>query len=148
MNFFKKQSLGFWATLLAAVLAIVCLVIYIANVNAPYYQDMNMNVVYMMGGALAALVIALILSQVQCCGFVRILTDIVRIAACALIIWACVTFLGMRLESFGYIYGSNLELGNDLAFSAGGQAIWGLILFVVTWVVSVIAAFAKVEKKA
>lgn len=144
----KKQSLGFWATLLVAVLAIASLAIYVANVNAPYYEDMNLNVIYMMAGALVAIAVSLGLSQVKGCAIVRIVTDLARIAACALIIWAGVTFLGMRLESFGYIYGSNLELGNEAAFSAGGQAIWGIILFMVTWVLSVVAAFMKVEKKA
>jgi hypothetical protein len=54
----------------------------------------------------------------------------------------------MRLESFGYIYGSNLELGNDLAFEAGNQAIWTIIIFMVNWIVSLVAAFLPVGKKA
>ena len=47
----KNQKIGFWAYALVAVLAIVCLGLYIANVNQPYYLDVNHNVVNMTVGA-------------------------------------------------------------------------------------------------
>ncbi|WP_197276432.1 hypothetical protein [Bacillus sp. JCM 19034] len=61
-------------------------------------------------------------------------------------LFAGVTFIEMRLESFGYIFGSNLELGNEAAFEAGSQAVKGIMLFAVTWVLSSIVAFLDVEK--
>ena len=70
------------------------------------------------------------------------------VVGAALIILAGATFIGMRVESFGYIYGSNLELGNDAAFTAGNQAIWTIVIFVVTWIISVISAFLPTGKKA
>ena len=144
----KNQKIGFWAYAVVAVLAIVCLGLYIANVNQPYYQDMNQNVVYVMVGALACIAVALVLPAVSNNGVLKIVADIARVVGAALIILAGATFIGMRVESFGYIYGSNLELGNDAAFTAGNQAIWTIVIFVVTWILSVIAAFLPNGKKA
>ena len=144
----KNQKIGFWAYAVVAVLAIVCLGLYIANVNQPYYQDMNQNVVFAMVGALVCIAVALVLPAVSDKGVLKIVADIARVAGAALIILAGATFIGMRVESFGYIYGSNLELGNDAAFTAGNQAIWTIVIFVVTWIISVISAFLPTGKKA
>ena len=144
----KNQKIGFWAYAVVAVLAIVCLGLYIANVNQPYYQDMNQSVVYAMVGALACVAVALVLPAVSNNCVLKIVADIARVVGAALIILAGATFIGMRVESFGYIYGSNLELGNDAAFTAGNQAIWTIVIFVVTWIISVIAAFLPTGKKA
>ena len=144
----KNQKIGFWAYAVVAVLAIVCLGLYIANVNQPYYQDMNQSVVYAMVGALACVAVALVLPAVSNNCVLKIVADIARVVGAALIILAGATFIGMRVESFGYIYGSNLELGNDAAFTAGGQAIWTIVIFVVTWIISIVAAFLPTGKKA
>ena len=142
----NKKS-GFFAYVLVAILTVVCLALYVANVNAPYYEDMNINVVYTLIAALVTLVAAIALSG--CDKTVsKVICDVARVAASALIIYAGVTFIGMRLESFGSIYGSNLELGNDLAFAAGNQAIWTIITFMGTWIVSLVAAFLPTGKKA
>lgn len=147
MNFIKKQSLGFWAYVVVAVLAVVCLVFYVLNVNQPYYDDMDVSIVYMMVGAVVALAASLALPQLGDNVIVKILADVCRVAASALIILAGASFIGMRVESFGYIYGSNLELGNEGAFVAGGQAITTIVLFVVTWVLSLVASFPNIVKK-
>lgn len=144
----KNQKIGFWAYAVVAVLAIVCLGLYIANVNQPYYQDMNQNVVVAMVGALACIAVALVLPAVSNNCLLKVVADIARVVGAALIILAGATFIGMRVESFGYIYGSNLELGNDAAFTAGNQAIWTIVIFVVTWIISVVAAFLPTGKKA
>jgi len=144
----KNQKIGFWAYAVVAVLAIVCLGLYIANVNQPYYQDMNTNVVFAMVGALACIAVALVLPAVSDNCVLKIVADVARVVGAALIILAGATFIGMRVESFGYIYGSNLELGNDAAFTAGNQAIWTIVIFVVTWIISVVAAFLPTGKKA
>ena len=143
----KNQKIGFWAYAVVAVLAIVCLGLYIANVNQPYYQDMNQSVVYAMVGALACVAVALVLPAVSNNCVLKIVADIARVVGAALIILAGATFIGMRVESFGYIYGSNLELGNQLAFDAGGQAIALIVIFVVTWIISLVASFLEVGKK-
>ncbi len=141
------KKLNLWAYIVVAVLTVVCLGLYIANVNQPYYEDMNLTVVYALVGALAAIAVSIVLPIVSGNCVLKVVTDVAKVAAAALIIFAGVTFIGMRVESFGYIYGSNLEMGNDAAFTAGGQAITTIVVFVVNWVISLVAAFLP-EKKA
>lgn len=146
MEFIKKQKLGFMVNALVAVMIIVSLIVYAANVNAAYYKDMNTTVVIMTVSALVLVLAALVIPQLSQNVIAKLLTDICRVGAAVLIVVAGATFLGMRVESFGYIFGSNLELGNEAAFSAGSQAITGIVLFVITWILSLIAAFLEIRK--
>ncbi len=148
MDFLKKQGFGFIAYLIVAVMAVFTLSVYVSNVNTPYYDDMNTKVLTMMGISIVLIVISLVAPQFARGTVVDLVVDIARIATSVLIILAGVMFISMRLESFGYIFGSNLELGNEAAFEAGNQAILGIILFVSTWVLSLIASFLQIVKKA
>lgn len=141
----KNQKFGNWVYLVVAVMTIVALVMYVMNVNAPYYQDMNASVIVMLVVALAAMGVTLVLPQNTVVN--KVIVDLARVLAAGLIILAGATFIGMRVESFGYIYGSNLELGNQQAFDAAGQAITLIVVFVVTWIVSLVASFLEVGKK-
>lgn len=141
----KNQKFGNWVYLIVAVMTIVSLVMYVMNVNTPYYQDMNISVVVMLVVALAATAVALVLPQNTVVN--KVIVDLARVLAAGMIILAGATFIGMRVESFGYIYGSNLELGNQQAFDAAGQAVALIVVFVVTWIVSLVASFLEVGKK-
>lgn len=147
MEFLKKQKLGFAAYVIVAIMTIITLSVYISNVSAAYYKDMNNQVVLMMVCALVFIAATIVVPQLGKGKLITILIDIFRVASSVLIIMSGVTFIGMRVESFGYIFGSNLELGNEAAFSAGSQAITGIILFVVTWIISLVAVFLQVGKK-
>lgn len=144
----KKLGFGFVAYILVAVMTLVSLYFYVSNVNTAYYEDMDVSVLMIIIGALAAVLCAMALSAAAKGKAAEIIADILRVASTALIIVAGVKFIGMRVESFGYIFGSNLELGNDAAFAAGGQAITAIVVFVVTWVLSIVASFLKIGKKA
>ena len=136
----KNQKFGSWAYLVIAVLTVVCLVMYIMNATAPYYEDLDGNIIFMLAAAIGVIAAALVLKN-------QVVADLCRVAASALIIYAGATFISLRVESFGYIYGSNLELGNQQAFDAGGQAIALIVVFIVTWLISLIASFLEVGKK-
>ncbi|WP_078549676.1 hypothetical protein [Litchfieldia alkalitelluris] len=148
MDFLKKQKLGFIAYIVVAVMTIVSLSLYISNVNKPYYEDMRMDVIFILVGALLAMLFAIILPQIVDSKASRVIVDISRVASTVLIIWAGVSFISMRVESFGYIFGSNLEMGNEAAFDAGEQAIMLIVIFLITWILSIIASFFSVGKKA
>lgn len=136
----KNQKFGSWAYLVVAVLTVVCLVMYVMNATAPYYEDLDGTVVALLVAAVVAIGAAIVVKF-------PVVADLCRVAASALIIYAGATFISMRVESFGYIYGSNLELGNQQAFDAGGQAIALIVVFVVTWIISLVASFLEVGKK-
>ena len=136
----KNQKIGSLAYLVVAVLTVVCLVMYIMNATAPYYEDLDGNLIFVLAAAIGVTAAALVLKN-------QVVVDLCRVAAAALIIYAGGTFISMRVESFGYIYGSNLELGNQQAFDAGGQAIALIVVFIITWIISLVASFLEVGKK-
>ena len=136
----KNQKFGSWAYLVVAVLTVVCLVMYVMNATAPYYEDLDGNMIFVLMAAVGVTVAAVVMKG-------QVIVDLCRVAASALIIYAGATFISLRVESFGYIYGSNLELGNQQAFDAGGQAIALIVVFVVTWIISLAASFLEVGKK-
>lgn len=147
MNFVKKQKASFFIYLLVLLLNTSVLFLYISNVNKPYYQDMRVNVIFLLVGTLATISLSLGVSLFSKVKSLLLVADISRVIATLLIILGGVTFIGMRLESFGYIFGSNLEMGNDAAFDAGTQAIMIIILFIVTWLLAVIATFFDIGQK-
>lgn len=143
----KNQKIGSYVYILAAVLAVVSMIVYILNANATYYSDLNgLIVILALLTAVAAVAAPVCLSLLPGTAG-KLVSDGLRVAVSALAIVAGMIFLSARVESFGYIFASNLELGNQAAFDAGTQAIYGIILFVVTWLVSLIAAFLPVGKK-
>ena len=136
----KNQKFGSLAYLVVAVLTVVCLVMYIMNATAPYYEDLDGTLIFVLVAAIVATVAPLAVK-------IPVVADLCRVAASALIIYGGGVFISQRVESFGYIYGSNLELGNQQAFDAGGQAIALIVVFVVTWIISLVASFLEVGKK-
>lgn len=151
LDFIKKQWIGFYAAIVAAVFIIVSFALVIANGNTEYYGDAGS-----LGGIIAMLIVSLVLviaanivAQFSFADnkFVSIGVAVVRAVAAMLVIIAGIAFIGERIESFGYIYGSNLELGNDAAFAAGGQAITTIIICVIAWVLALIAACFSVKRK-
>ena len=147
MEFIKKQRNGFLVYVIVAIMTIVSFIVYVSNASTAYYEDMNSSIVVMMVCALISIAATIVLPQIAKGKIINIIVDVLRVATAVLIIQSGVTFIGMRVESFGYIFGSNLELGNEAAFSAGSQAITGIVLFVVTWLLSLVAAFFQVGRK-
>lgn len=108
---------------------------------------MRVDVILLLVGTLLTILLSLGISLFSKVKTMFLVADISRIITALLIILGGVTFISMRLESFGYIFGSNLEMGNDAAFEAGTQAIMIIILFMLTWLLAVIAAFFDIGQK-
>lgn len=147
MNTLREKGLGILVYAIIAFMAIASLFVYISNVNKPYYEDMNQSILIILICAVVALILTVALPFVSKVKGIPLLVDALRVAAAVLLIQATVQFLGMRVESFGYIFGSNLELGNDAAFEAGNQAMMGITLMGITWVLSILGAFLRVGNK-
>ncbi len=155
-----KKS-GVIAYALMAVLALIALIVYLNGNSyistAPtakdeFFQSYNVHasmVTWLTIGGIACAVIAVLsVLFAEQKGIVALCTDVVRIAAPVLIIVALAFFLTDRVDGFGYVYGSNLALGKDDAFTAGSQSIQGLALYGVTWLVGIVSAFLGFKKKA
>ena len=155
-----KKS-GVVAYALMAVLALISLILYLNGNSyistAPtakdeFFQSYNVHASLVtwltIGGIACAVIAALSALFAEQKGIVRLCTDVVRVAAPVLIIVALAFFLSDRVDGFGYVYGSNLALGKDDAFTAGSQSIQGIALYGVTWLVGIVSAFLGFKKKA
>ena len=154
------KKAGLIAYVIMAVLGLISLIVYMSNngyiATAPtakdeFFQSYNQHaqlVTWLTVGGIACALLTVILSiAAEQKGIVRLCTDVLRIAAPVLIVVALAYFLSDRVDGFGYVYGSNLALGKDDAFTAGGQAIRGVVLYAVTWLVGIVSAFLSVSRK-
>lgn len=141
-----KKHIEWYLNGIVAVMVVVVTGFYIANVNQPYYQDMNTMILVTLIGTLVLSLVPFGLKYLHSSQARVICSDLLKVVLPALIIFSGVQFLAMRVESFGYIFASNLEAGNAEATTAGTQAIFLLVLFVLTWLVSVVTSFFSTEK--
>ncbi|MDO5100230.1 MAG: hypothetical protein Q4D52_01495 [Eubacteriales bacterium] len=143
----KDRKLGFLVNALALIVTLAATVLYIMNVNTAYYSDMNIKVLGLFVAAAVLLCVALFFTQRSRAKAQVLLFDLMRVAAAALLIYAATSFVSMRVESFGYIFGSNLEMNNAAAQSAGNQAVLTIIVSVVAWVLVVLSSFFELTAK-
>jgi hypothetical protein len=73
---------------------------------------------------------------------------VLRVAVPCCLAVAGVMFISARVESLAQVLGSNLELGNVEAHEAATQAVAVIVISLVTWLFSVIAAFLGHGKSA
>ena len=139
------RQMEFYLNAIVTILLVVVTGFYIANVNQPYYQDMNVVILATLIATLFLSVLPFGLKGIHSEKARFIFANVLKIALPAFIIFSGVQFLAMRVESFGYIFASNLEAGNTEATTAGTQAIFLLVLFVITWLVSVVTSFVSTE---
>jgi hypothetical protein len=152
MGYFKTHVVGKIFYLVITVLTIVAFALYVANTTRAYYADSNIAITVMAVAALVCEIAVLVLAKGPLGMPATIVSDVLRVAVPALLFLSGILFLSMRAQSLGQVLGSNLELGNVDAHDAANQAIIVIVLFVVGWLVSVVAAFLKIgdgsEKKA
>lgn len=152
MGYFKTHVVGKVFYLVVTVLTIVACALFVANTTRSYYADSNMAITIMTVAALACEIAILVLAKGPLGMPATIVSDVLRVAVPALMFLSGVLFLSMRAQSLGQVLGSNLELGNVDAHDAAHQAIIVIVLFMVGWLVSVVAAFLRIgddpEKKA
>lgn len=146
---------------LMAVLALIALIMYLNGNSyistAPtakdeFFQSYNVHASLItwltVGGIACAVLSALSALFADQKGIVKLCTDVLRVAAPVLVIVALAYFLTDRVDGFGYVYGSNLALGKDDAFTAGSKSIQGIVFYCVTWLVGIVSAFLGFKKKA
>ena len=144
----KKQTAGLVFTVITVVLEVVTLVLYVLNANTAYYSDLNGMIAGLAAAALVCTVVSYVLAGAKPSMATGVVSDVLRVVAPALLFYGAAVFIGARAQSLGQIFGSNLELGNQAAYTAGTQAIVTIVVFLVAWLVSVIAAFMKLGKRA
>jgi len=145
----NKSGSGFYFAILAAALAIVSLIIYGMNAASQYYNDVNLQVIIMTILAVIFCAAAAILPQLNFTQNIgaKIAIDIIFISAAVLLVWSVMIFIGDRVESLAYVFGSDLESDNIAAQSGARQAVTGFILYFTAWLSAVIGTFLSLVKK-
>ena len=149
----KKLSVGAWITCLAALLAVAAFIAYSANIGGEgYYKDAAVsNFALAIWGAVACLVLAIVLYLVKGNKIVEIVTGVLRVAAPALMAFGLMNLIAGRVDGLGYIYFSNADVAKEVQTAANlgsaQTAIWSMVLLGVAILIAVIAAFFSLRKK-
>lgn len=157
MNVIKKLSVGAWITLAAAVLAIVSVIVYTVNIgSAGYFQNAAVsNLAVFCVLAAAALVVAIVLSQVKLSGPAASAAELVQgalqIAAPVLLTLCLANLVAARAEGLGFIFLSNadviLEVQTPANMASATGTIANMVCLGVAAVVGIVGAFCTLRKK-
>lgn len=146
MNILKKQGTGAWLLAVSFLLTIVSLIIYAVNSNGSYYSNAGYTVPLTIIGIVVA-VAALVTGEFADRSIiVAKISDVLRIAFPILIMCAAAAFFSGRAESFAIIFFSDLEAGNEVAFSAATVAIVGIVFYLVASIMGAVSAYFKMKR--
>lgn len=148
MEFMKKQPAGVWATFVALVIAIVAMVIYLANIGSEgYFQHAAVSqatlftvlAIVMLGAVLA-------LAQVRLEGAgglaAGLCSDAMRILVPVCFMAALMTLVSSRVEGFAFIYFSNPEVLQEVQTAANLSSAHGAIANIIALAAASLAGMA------
>lgn len=138
------RAIGNVLNFISIVLIGILSIMYVINGNHAYYRDFKYELLLFLVLALVFAILPLILKVES--RAMTLVIDLCRIVVPILVIYTGIRFLAMRVESFGYIFASNLEAGNEAAMNGAMQAVWTLVLFVLAWVLTIIVSFFSKRK--
>lgn len=144
MGKLRNMRKGNFVLLFGCLLGFLNMCLYWLNMHSAYYRDMNMRLLVPAALVWIAPAAAFVIGLYSKNPVYDLLRDALRVAAAGMTAVGGGIFISMRVESFGYIFGSNLEAGNQAAFSAANQAVFAIVLFIATWIVTVIGAFFSI----
>ena len=154
----KKISVGGWITCVAALLTLISLIVYSSNITSEgYFQgasvtNLTLFAVLSIVLYLCALVLKLIVKSDGAVGkIVDLIAGVMQIAAPVLVAAATISLIGSRVEGLGFIYFSNadvaLEVQTPANLASASGSITSMVLFGVSMLVGIIAAFFGLTKK-
>lgn len=151
-DFFKKQWIAFYASIVAVIMALVSMILYGVNASNDYYigRGSFVDALVFVFTILAILLIAarVVLSELMDGNkIVKYACDGAILVACVFIASAFMCFVSQRVYDIGIVLGSDLEAGNDAAYSAVMQSIAGFVLYGITLLIAVVSAFFGVTRK-
>lgn len=126
---------------IVCLLSIATFVLYVMNATRAYYVDLNPLIAALLLAAIVAGVVVLALGRGKGSPAVAIVSDVLRVAVPCCLAVAGVMFISARVESLAQVLGSNLELGNVEAHEAATQAVAVIVVSLLAWLLSVVAAF-------
>ncbi|MCD8295345.1 MAG: hypothetical protein LUE27_08915 [Clostridia bacterium] len=160
MNFIKKQTVSSWLTLVAFILAIVAVAMFASGNNSAVaaglfgtFDTSDLMAESVIEIIFLAAIIAL--SEFKLGGIIGDIFEWVvwalKILVCILPVLALIGFLGMRVQGLANLYFSDANIQATMQteenLAAASQAIATAIIYGVTAVVAVVAAFFRPYKK-
>ena len=154
----KKISVGGWITCAAALLTLVSLIVYSSNIaRAGYFQGAavtNLTLFAILAIVLYVAAVALgllVKTEGPAAKAVELIVGVMQIAAPVLVAAAAISLIAARVEGLGFIYFSNadvaLEIQTPANLASASAAITSMVLFGVSMLVGVVAAFFRPVKK-
>lgn len=144
MEFIKKSALGFYFSVITTILSIIALSIYIINAKSSYYADLNPIIALLTAAAIICAVGAMAIYQSNA---VKVVADVMMIAAPVCLAFAVAMFISARAYSMAIILGSDLEKGNAEAWFVLEQSFWGMGIYFAAIIMAIATAFMKQIKK-
>lgn len=154
----KKISVGGWITCAAALLTLIALIVYSSNIASEgYFQgaavtNLTLFAILAIVLYLCAMVLKLLVKPDGAVGvIVDLIAGAMQIAAPVLVAAAAIALIGARVEGLGFIYFSNadvaLEVQTPANLSSASAAITSMVLFGVSMLAGIIAAFFGLTKR-
>lgn len=147
MEFLKKQSIGFYTSVIVVVLTIVSAVLFRSNATNGYYNDPNSTVILLAAVGVILVIVSIALAQAADTNPVLdTILALVRVLIPVAIMAAGMVFVTGRVYSYGIIFGSDLEAGNEAAHSAAVESIVAMGFCAGSAVLAAITAFFSIKK--
>lgn len=147
--FFKKQGAGFYFSVLSVLVGIAAVILYVVNSGHSYFDTGTLNslIVFLSVLAIGLEVVVIVGSEFKRANRIDdVVIDVLIIAVIALMTLAFMFFVNDRVYSIAIVLGSDLEAGNASATEAIYQAIVGFVLYAVSIIFGIVAAFFNIRK--
>lgn len=158
INVKKFLSVGSIILAVSVIATLVAFIMYNVNVGGTgYFHGVEgSGVVVCSVFAIICGLVALFLAMVEADGIVGKILNAVQsvlvIVMAILLMIAFVNFIGSRVEGLAYIYGSDANIQAEVQtpenMASASGAIAGVIVYVVAWLITVVASFFNYGRKA
>lgn len=153
MGFIKKQRVGFYASALTAVLALIGMIIYVSSIGVSrdeFYVQTRGPVIALVVVSIVALAALVALSQLKFDGIAGKVTDaavfVLKLAVAAMLCSVIGLILRATVDPMSQAYLSDFRNEDAYIFEALGMAIGAIVLTAIAAVSTMVGSFFKVCK--
>ena len=143
MNFLKKQSVGFYFSVIVVILSLVGMAMYLKNSATAYFSNLGKDPVIL--ACLIVAVIAELLFMILSQKGMKSWMDILPVAVSVLLMLGAVLFASSRVNGIASImtFENNAQTMADLS-----SAVTGIGFCLAAGIVSIVASFFDITKEA
>ena len=143
MEFIKKQSAGFYLSLLTIILATIGTILYFGNCKTAYFSNLGINTTVVICLVIAILCEIIFLVGNEIMGS-QLVLDIFPILAAVLLIIGTVTFITTRVNGMAAIM---TFTNNESTMADLNHTIIAIAICFVAFLFSVVTSFFKIVKE-